>query len=121
MAEQLVLNGRAADALPLLDRLLSDLKIPDTRLYLSEIHRIRGECLSAHDPINLGGAMKAIDRAIKIARAQGARLLELRAAMSALQVDPSGDRLAAVRALFESFTEGFECDTLIHARALLGL
>jgi len=119
MAERLAAAGRHAEALRLLDDVLGKSKTPGIGLFLSEIHRMRGECLAVIDP---GLAFAAIQLAVEIARRQAARLLELRAAMSLVRLSPPGDTgraAAALRDLLAGFTEGFGCADLVNARGML--
>jgi len=65
----------------------------------------------------------AFHRALAVAGGQGARLLELRAAMSLARLRVSQGRTGEARALlapvYESFTEGAHCAHLKAAAALL--
>jgi class 3 adenylate cyclase len=81
LAEIRAKAGRFADALALLDEALQAVEAPGVGLYLSEIYRVRGECLS-FDPQYREAASDALDMAGRIAKQQGARILQLRAAVS---------------------------------------
>ena len=63
-------------------------------------------------------------RAAEVARAQGARAFELRAAMSLARFSRARgtpeDARAMLAPVYESFTEGFETPDLQAANALLG-
>jgi predicted ATPase len=97
-------------------------------MYEAELHRLQGELLRAREPgaaaIEAAGA--CFQRALAAARRQGARALELRAAMSLsrlLEHADGGAREEARRALAEvyaTFTTGFDTADLREARALLG-
>jgi predicted ATPase len=88
----------------------------------ADLHRLDGELLLAH-----GAAPAAIaeryQRALAIARAQAARLFELRAATSLARLWHSEGRSAEARALlapvYEWFTEGHDTLDLIEAKTLL--
>jgi tetratricopeptide (TPR) repeat protein len=84
LAEVRAKAGRFADALALLDEALQAVEAPGVGLYLSEVYRVRGECLSS-DPQYREAASDALDMAGQIAKQQGARILQLRAAVSKAQ------------------------------------
>ncbi|MEZ5276964.1 MAG: AAA family ATPase [Opitutaceae bacterium] len=96
----------------------------DERHYLAEIHRIRGELLAAGK-----GQSEEIEaafgQALEVARIQGARSLELRAALSLGRFRLSKNKRnkakahALVREVADGFTEGFDFPDLIEARAFL--
>ena len=97
---------------------------PNLGHYLPELHRVRGEALAALGPVNSEAARGALRRALELARGQGARLFELRATVSLLRRGAEDDRastLAALKALYAGFTEGFDCPDLVEARQLLGV
>jgi hypothetical protein len=97
--------------------------------------RIKGELLLGKASSSAGrrspragrtaeGAERSLRRALEIARAQEARSLELRAAMSLVRFSKErGENRAArelLRSLYESFTEGLDTGDLIDAKTLLG-
>jgi adenylate cyclase len=99
------------------------------RFYEAELYRLQGELLQ-----QAGGKRQQVteghlspeaclQRALAIARQQGAKALELRAAMSLSRLwQRHGQRAAAHRLLAEIyswFTEGFDTADLQEARALL--
>jgi hypothetical protein len=93
----------------------------EERIAQSELLRLRGRLLE-HD----GDGASAIDRyrrAIEVAETQGARLYSLRAAtdLVALYRRQGGAREAdaALRPIYEWFTEGFDYPDLVGAKALL--
>ncbi|MBX9944255.1 MAG: AAA family ATPase [Reyranella sp.] len=73
--------GQAAQALELLDRVLSTVKEPRVGLYLSEIHRLRGECLLRAVPPDVHEAVHCFESAIATAKQQQARAFWLSAAI----------------------------------------
>ena len=93
----------------------------EDRWFAPELHRLRGELLldgGRRDEVE--GCLK---QAIKAAQEQGARLLELRAAMSLGRVLQAQGRRNEARALlapiYNWFTEGLDTADLQQARALL--
>jgi predicted ATPase len=100
------------------------------RFWEPELHRLRGELLLAHaGPPPLTPDRGAADiaacfqRALDIARQQGAKALELRAAMSLNRWWQTQGKADAARALLTEmygwFTEGFDTADLQAARILL--
>ncbi|HEX4948909.1 MAG TPA: protein kinase [Blastocatellia bacterium] len=92
------------------------------RWWAAELHRVRGELLQQR-----GGAAAEVEislqQAIALAREQGAKSLELRAAMSLAQWWQQQGRRSEARqmlaAVYDEFTEGFDTPDLRAARALL--
>lgn len=88
----------------------------------AELYRLKGELLAAQDGTT-GDAEAYMQRALDMARAQGAKSLELRAAMSLSRWwQRQGHRDAArqlLTACYAWFTEGFEIRDLRAARELL--
>ena len=89
------------------------------RIWEAELFRLRGELKSA-DPLE---AEADFHRALKVARSQNARLLELRATMSLARLLDCQDKRAEARAMLSEiynwFTEGFDTADLKDAKALL--
>ena len=85
--------------------------------------RIRGELLLAGSAENGGKAQSCFEQALRIARAQGAKSLELRASVSMARLARQQDRRSAATAELAAvagwFTEGFDVADLIEARELL--
>jgi predicted ATPase len=88
----------------------------------ADLQRVDGELLLATDG-GVDEAAACYQRAVAIAREQGARCLELRAATSLARLLRDQRRPADARALlapiYEWFTEGFDTRDLIEAKALL--
>src|SRR5262249_45361776 len=90
--------------------------------FLSSDHRLDGDLLLA-----TGGpadeAATRYHRALAIAREQGARSFELRAATSLARLPRDQGKRAEARArlapIYEWFTEGFDTGDLVAAKALL--
>ena len=122
LGEVLIKAGRAAEALAILDHSLSGLMFPNLGCYLPELHRVRGDALAALGPDHGEATREALRKALELARGQGARLFQLRAAMSLLRCDRADDRSPArgvLGDLYAGFTEGFDCPDLVEARQLL--
>jgi class 3 adenylate cyclase/predicted ATPase len=87
----------------------------------AELHRLKGELL-LQDPETQHDAERHLRVALELSRAQKARMLELRAAISLCRLARSreerGDR-GVLAAVYGSFTEGFDTPELVEARALL--
>lgn len=89
---------------------------------LSQIHRLHGELLLRQETPNRSAAEAAFERALDIAREQGAHTLELRAAISLTKLWQSEKPEAAQRLLEETcawFTEGWKTHDWQEAQALL--
>jgi len=71
-AEILLIAGRAADGIKLLDRALAGIDEPGVGLFLPEIYRLRGRCLLALNRNNKTEARTEFEQAIAIAATQGA-------------------------------------------------
>jgi DNA-binding winged helix-turn-helix (wHTH) protein/tetratricopeptide (TPR) repeat protein len=111
--------GRADRALQELDDALAFVELSDERAWSSELHRSRGDLLKDTDPAE---AKRAFMRALSIAREQGARSFELRAALCVAKLDRGRRSRAALddlRRIYASFSEGFETADLVEARRLL--
>jgi predicted ATPase/class 3 adenylate cyclase len=100
-----------AEAFPIVDK--------GERIWEAELFRLRGELKSA-DPVD---AEADFHRALKVARSQNARSLELRATMSLARLLDSQGKRAEARAMlaeiYNWFTEGFDTADLKEAKALL--
>ncbi len=90
---------------------------------LPEIHRVKASLLLARSADDRAAVEAAFADAIEVARTQGARLLELRAATDLARLHGESGERDAARALltprYEAFTEGFDTPDLKDARALL--
>ena len=95
----------------------------DERYYEAEIHRLRGELLLALEPPDEDRAEQALQRAFELAHTQGARMLELRAAVSLGRLWRDRRRSEQARELLAPlygwFTEGLDTPDLRNAAALL--
>jgi predicted ATPase len=93
------------------------------RWWEAEILRLRGELLLKRNPSGLVEAQPSLERAIEIARKQGAKSSELRAAISLARLLRETDRREEARQIITEiygwFTEGFDTPDLKEAKALL--
>ena len=108
-------------AIGLLDEALATSETTKERLFDAELHRRRGDLfLILRDASQ---AETALGQALTVARAQNARLWELRAATSLARLWWKQRRHVEARDLLEPlfgwFIEGFDTPDLRHARALL--
>lgn len=91
------------------------------RAWEAELHRLGGELLAGRDPAR---AERSLRQAVAVAHEQGARSLELRAAMSlAHLLEASSGRspvLASIADLYQGFAEGLDTADLRRAALLVG-
>ena len=113
--------GQPREALAALEQARALVEKNDERFWEAEIHRVTGESLVQE--ASTGREESCYQRAIEVARAQGARSLELRAVMSLSRLwRRHGQRDEARRILadvYTSFTEGFDTADLKDAAAQL--
>jgi predicted ATPase len=121
LAEGLARRGDRVGALAALREGLATADATGEHKWDAELHRLTGIVLLAENKLDEGQA--SLQQAIRIAQAQQAKSLELRAAMSLAQLwrehgrrAEAGDLLAPVYAWF---TEGFDTADLKEAEALL--
>ena len=95
-------------AVAILDEALATVDHTGYRAFEAELHRVRGEILLERDPANPAPAEKAFLIAIAVAKQQGTRSFELRAARSLAKLYQSTARLANARAVLSPALEGFE-------------
>jgi class 3 adenylate cyclase/tetratricopeptide (TPR) repeat protein len=119
--------GQYTDGLHSLNEGLATIEALGDRFYEPELHRLMGE-LTLHqrdgaESCNAAKAEALFRRALQIARAQSARVWELRSAMSLARLLRRRDRRTEARCTlsraYEWFTEGRELRDLSDARALL--
>jgi adenylate cyclase len=128
LAEQYGQVGQVEAGLQALSETLASLNPQEPSLWEPELHRVRGTLLLR---MTLDACYQAADaeaetcfqQALTLARRQGARAFELRAATGLSQLwQRQGKRQAAHQLLAESygwFTEGFDTADLQEAKALL--
>ncbi len=128
VAEACARLQRPEEGLALLAERLATLETSEEHFYDAELHRLKGELLrqaarSQRHPTTDAEAEACFERALAIARAQGARSLELRAAISLARLWRGQRKSTAARQLLGDlygwFTEGFETADLRDATALL--
>jgi DNA-binding SARP family transcriptional activator len=83
LAEANLRHGRPEEALRLLDDALARVERTGECAYESELHRLRATALLALTPSRAPEGRRAVDRAVEVARAQGAVLFEERARRTA--------------------------------------
>ncbi len=122
-ASMLAKAGHPDVALQTLDRAAAWIEETGVRLTEADVWRLRGVLLLQVDSHPAGEAESCLLRALEIARQQGSRWYELRAAASLARLRQAQGRAGEARALLEPiygwFTEGFDTPDLIEAKALL--
>jgi predicted ATPase len=119
-------EARAGDidrAVVLLDGALATAERTGYRSFEAELHRARGEILLKRHPTNLPPAEEAFLTAIAVAKRQGTRSFELRAALSLAKLYRSTGRPAVAHGVLAPALEGFaptpEMPDIAEAQALL--
>jgi predicted ATPase len=116
-------SGQTVEGLNVVTDALRSAIQTDCRPYEAELHRIRGELLLAQAPENDRQAEACFQNALKVARGQSAKTLELRAAMSMSRLWQKQGKRAEARellgAIYGWFTEGFDTADLQAAKTLL--
>jgi predicted ATPase len=123
LAEALALAGKIEEALAALDDALAQAAASGARGWDAEIHRLRGELTGRLQHPDQAKAEDPFRTALAIAREQGTRGYELRAATSLARLWLEQGRQTGARDLlapvYGSFTEGFDTADLKDAKALL--
>jgi predicted ATPase len=123
LAEGLALKGAIAEGLRTLSAALAEAEASGTHWADAELHRIRGNLLGRLPPVDWAEVENCFRTAVAVAREQGTRGFELRAAVSlARLLDDQGRRDEARELLapvYSWFTEGFDTYDLQEAKALL--
>ena len=113
--------GEVDQAVVLLAEAFQAMENTGQRWYEAELHRLQG--LLASLAVRTAEAEACFEGAINVARSQGARLFELRAAMALSRLQCGREQRKRRRALLVSiyggFAEGFDTPDLEEARALL--
>jgi predicted ATPase len=113
----------SGEALKLLDEALALVDRLDERWFEAELHRLKGEALLGCSPERAAEAEACYHQALAVARDQGARLWELRAATSLARLWRDQGKRAEARVLLAPvygwFTEGFDTADLKDTKALL--
>jgi len=117
--------GQTTRALALLDPLFPSFKEPGVGFYLSELHRLRGECLLRLEPPRFDDAVSEFEAAIAVAKQQQALSFQLSAALSLARACRAkglrGRGLGPLRDLVEQFGDGDDTPDLGPARELLAM
>ena len=119
------LSGETAtdDAMPLFADALDRVERTGERWFEAELHRLRGEVLLDARQPSFADAEVEFQHALAIAREQGARFWELRAATSLARLwslqKKNEDAQALLAPVYAWFTDGSETPDLTNARALL--
>jgi predicted ATPase len=123
LAEALALAGRVEEALAALDDALAKAAVSGVRGWDAEIHRLCGELTARLPYPDPAKAEESFRTALAIAREQGTRGYELRAATSLVRLWRDQGRRTEARdllaPLYGWFTEGFDTADLKEAKALL--
>ena len=119
-------EARAGDpdrAVAILDEALATADRVGHRAFEAELHRARGEILLKRDPANPAPAEEAFLTAVAVAKQQGTRSFELRAALALAKLYQSTGRPADAHAVLAPALEGFaptpEMPEIAEAQALL--
>jgi predicted ATPase len=121
LAEGLARHGDRAAALAALKKGLEAADATGEHMWDAELHRLTGTVLLAENKLDEGQV--SLRQAIRLAQAQQAKSLELRAAMSLARLWGERGRRAEARDLLAPvygwFTEGFDTADLKEAKAML--
>ena len=123
LADALARSGKTEEGLAAVEEGLKMMEAGGNRFNLPELHLVKGRLLLDRSAGSRDTATAAYRHAIEIARAQEARLLELRAATSLARLWGETGRRDAAREMltpiYRWFTEGFDKPDLRDAKALL--
>ena len=123
LAEALALAGKIEEALAALDDALADAAVSGEKGWSAEIHRLRGELTGRLPHSDPAKAEDSFRTALAIAREQGTRGYELRAATSLArrwrEQGRQGEARDLLAPVYGSFIEGFDTADLKDAKALL--
>ena len=115
--------GNSDRAVSILDEALATADRTGYRAFEAELHRARGDILLQRDPANPAPAEEALLMAIAVAKQQGTRSFELRAALALARLYQSTGRPADAHAVLTPAHDGFaptrEMPEIAEAQALL--
>jgi predicted ATPase len=115
-------TGQIEVGLHALDEALAHVAKTGERVWEAELHRLKGELLCRH-MTRQEAVESCFQQALTVSQGQGARWLELRAAMSLARLWQRQGKRAEAHALlapiYSWFTEGFDTADLREAKALL--
>ena len=121
-AEGCLRTGLTKEALEIVAKALTIVQSNGEHQWEAELHRLKGACLAALPGSDSEQAEMNVYRALEIARRQGARSLELRAATTLARIAmPRGDKdiHLLLEGLYSGFSEGFDtADVLVAGRLL---
>jgi predicted ATPase len=121
LTKALLSLGDYVEALTALREAFEHIEATGQQQWLAELHRLRGLVLLAQNKLDDGGA--SLMRAIRLAQAQQAKSLELRAARDLARLWGEQGRRVEARELlvpvYNWFTEGFDTADLKETKALL--
>ena len=123
LAEAEAAAGDPGRAVVILDEALATCDRTGYRAFEAELHRVRGEILLRRDTASPEPAEEALLTSIAVAKQQGTRSFELRAALSLAKVNQSTGRFVEAHAVLARALEGFaptpEMPEIAEAQALL--
>ena len=123
-AGELGSRGEMDYGLELVEQALQRTELEDSRWFEAKLHRVKGVLLYQQGADGNDRAQQCLEQAVTIARAQGAKLWELRAEVSRARICRDQGKRQVARALvapiYDRFTEGFDTPDLKEAEALLG-
>jgi predicted ATPase len=123
LADALALTGAIDDGLKVLAEALASAEAGGARGADAELHRLRGDLLRRLPSPEFTEVEACFRKALAVAREQGTRGFELRAAVHLARLLSQLDRCAEARDLlvpvYGWFTEGFATKDLSEAKALL--
>ena len=115
--------GDPARAIAILDEEVAMCDRTGNRAFAAELHRVRAEMLLRRDSANPAPAERAFLAAVAVARQQGTRSFELRAALALAKLYQSTGRPVDAHAVLAPALEGFaptpEMPEIAEAQALL--
>ena len=107
LAEAEARSGDVERGVAVLDEALATCERIGHRAFDPELHRVRGEMLLRRNPMNPAPTEAAFCRAIEIARGQGTRSFELRAALALARLYQKTGRAAEAHAVLAAALEAF--------------
>jgi class 3 adenylate cyclase/tetratricopeptide (TPR) repeat protein len=123
LAEAEARAGEDERAVAILDEALATSERTGNRAFDAELYRVRGEMLLKRDPARPASADEAFRTAVAVAKQQGTRSFELRAALSLAKLYQSTGRPIEADAVLAPALEGFsptpEMPEIAEAQALL--
>jgi predicted ATPase len=123
LADAYMKAGQTVEGINVATEALATAQRTECRYYEAELHRIKGELLLTQTAADEQQAEACFQNALKIARSQSAKSLELRASMSLSRLWQGQGKKEEARTLLSEiygwFTEGFDTADLKIAKALL--